>query len=280
MEALFTRRTLNPTDEPVKSALSKLKTSVLRDGVWATARRVVRHALYQLNFGGHKARRAAFEKSVLALPTPGERFEAIYLSNVWRSDESASGPGSTLAYTKNLRGHLPELFEKFNVRRVFDAPCGDFNWMRSVLQGLSIEYVGGDIVQPLVEDLQRRYGGPGRAFQHVDLTRGPFPESDLMICRDCLFHLSDEDIRSALRVFLDSGSRLLLTTTHLNDGSFINTDIASGDFRLLDLFSAPYNLPANPLMRIDDWLPPDPPRQMCLWSREQVAEALQTMDRM
>jgi hypothetical protein len=65
-----------------------------------------------------------------------------------------------------------------------------------------------------------------------------------------------------------------LTTTHINSTGFENRDIETGSFRLMDLFKAPYSFPA-PLVVIDDWLPPEPERQMCLWRRDQVASALE-----
>lgn len=95
-----------------------------------------------------------------------------------------------------------------------------------------------------------------------------------MLCRDCLFHLSFEDTKSVFENYLESNIKFLLTTTHINNSGFLNKDIQTGDFRLIDLFSAPYNFPANPLAVIDDWIPPEPERQMCLWSREQVSLAL------
>jgi len=96
-----------------------------------------------------------------------------------------------------------------------------------------------------------------------------------MICRDCLFHLSFQDTKSVLENFIQSNSTYLLTTTHKNmGGSFINKDISTGDFRCIDLFSKPYNFPTDPLYTIDDWIAPDPERQMCLWNREQVLLAL------
>jgi hypothetical protein len=96
-----------------------------------------------------------------------------------------------------------------------------------------------------------------------------------MICRDCLFHLSYADARRVLENFLASGIPYLLTTTHRNDGALVNRDIETGDFRMIDLFEAPFCLPKTPLARIDDWLTPDPEREMCLWSRDQVAHGLE-----
>lgn len=259
----------------MRSLISKLGSSLRERGVWATAARVLRHVLYHLNVGGHKARRRKFERDVLNLQTTSERFEAIYRRKLWGNDESVSGPGSTLLYTENLRRELPALFKTHGVKEIFDAPCGDFNWMRHALNDVHVSYVGGDIVQPLVETLQSEFGREGCRFVCIDLTRDAFPKADLMICRDCLFHLSYADIQRVLENFLASDTPLLLTTTHLNFASFENHDIQSGDFRLIDLFSKPFQFSTAALARIDDWVAPDPPRQMCLWSRNQVGTALQ-----
>jgi hypothetical protein len=63
----------------------------------------------------------------------------------------------------------------------------------------------------------------------------------------------------------------LLTSCHT--ACRINSDIPTGGFRLLNLQLPPYSLP-EPLAVIDDWLPGHSPRQLALWSREQVAGAL------
>jgi hypothetical protein len=206
--------------------------------------------------------------------SPEEQFTWIYRNGAWGSDESASGRGSTLAYTDNLRRKLPDLLGRYSIRSIFDAPCGDFNWMRHLLSGIDVRYIGGDIVRELTESLRARYGDGKTAFVHVDITKGPFPVADLMICRDCLFHLSFMHTRAALQSYVSSGIPYLLTTTHVLPGGIQNQDITTGGFRLIDLYGAPYHFDEQPLEKIDDWLPPDPERQMCLWTREQVRRSL------
>jgi hypothetical protein len=112
-------------------------------------------------------------------------------------------------------------------------------------------------------------------FVHLDLTTDVLPQADLMICRDCLFHLSYEDTRRVLDNFVRSGIPHLLATTFLDRAHIVNRDIVTGDFRPIDLFAAPYGLPAEVLYRFDDWIPPHPRREMCLWSREQIARSLE-----
>ena len=62
-----------------------------------------------------------------------EIFDNIYEMNYWRNCESLSGDGSTLNYTENLRKQLPNLIKAFSINTIYDAPCGDFNWMRGVV---------------------------------------------------------------------------------------------------------------------------------------------------
>jgi hypothetical protein len=182
-----------------------------------------------------------------------------------------------LKYTANLRGELPKLFNRYSIKKVFDAPCGDFNWMGHLLPSIDIEYIGADIVKPLIENLTNKHNSAKIKFFHFDLVKEIPPQVDLMICRDCLFHLSFQDTKSILENFILSNTTYLLTTTHKNmGGSFANKDILTGDFRCIDLFSKPYNFPTDPLYVIDDWMEPEPERQMCLWNRDQVLLALRT----
>lgn len=202
-----------------------------------------------------------------------ERFSKIYEIDYWGS-ATKSGVGSTLSSTENLRKELPNLFEHFKIKTVFDGPCGDFNWMQLVLNKCDINYIGGDIVDQLIKTNQENFSSQKIQFKKIDLTKDPLPPADLMICRDCLFHLSYTDTFNLLMNFVDSDIPYLLTTTYLNENNFKNKDITTGHFRMIDLFSAPYNFSKNTLYQIGDWVAPENPRIMCLWTRDQVIEAL------
>lgn len=202
-----------------------------------------------------------------------DTFTAIYDEKYWGDDESTSGPGSTLKYTENLRKALPEVINKLKLNRIFDAPCGDFNWMKHVLSEIDIEYIGGDVVRSLIDSHNQKYSNSKTTFIHIDLTKDVFPQADLMICRDCLFHLSFQDTEGVISNYLASGIPYLFATTHINKSNFSNKDIKTGSFRLIDLFSSPHSFPADPMLRVDDWIPGFPEREMCLWSREQILKA-------
>jgi hypothetical protein len=167
-----------------------------------------------------------------------QRFTRIFTTNLWASD-SKSGVGSELAATAGLREQLPALLAELGARSLLDLPCGDFGWLSTV--PLDLAYTGADIVEALIEQNQKMYGGPGRAFRRLDLTSDPLPQVDVVLCRDCLVHLSFDNIRKALANLRRSGSTWLLTTTFLEH--LENVDIEDGDWRMLNLTRPPFSLP-------------------------------------
>ncbi|MBT8485625.1 MAG: class I SAM-dependent methyltransferase [Phycisphaerales bacterium] len=174
--------------------------------------------------------------------TPAEEtFRGILDANVWRSDESRSGTGSSLTQTRHVRGQLPALLRRWSIRTMLDIPCGDCHWISHVDLDLT-GYVGADVLPELVERNRRKLGeGPQRRFVRLDLTRDELPAADLILCRDCLVHFSYADIHAALTRITASGARYLLSTVFT--GSTYNKDIETGDWRQLNLLLPPFALP-------------------------------------
>jgi hypothetical protein len=171
-------------------------------------------------------------------------FTEHFAKKFWACKESVSGYGSTIAATATIREILPKIVNDFGVQTILDIPCGDFNWMRLI--NLPVRYIGADIVDDLVSENQSRYGSDTRSFVRLDLTADPLPIADLVLCRDCLFHLSFADIARSLNNIRRSGSRYLLATTNPNVPK--NKDAVSGDWRSIDLQKAPIFLPQPDLL--------------------------------
>ncbi len=200
------------------------------------------------------------------------KFSLIYRARWWDQEgESVSGPGSTLEFTQDFRLAFEQFLAERGIGRLFDAPCGDWNWMREVRLPPGTSYVGAEIVPELVAQLKQRYAGDCVDFVQFDITADPFPQADLWLCRDCLIHLSNADVRKALANFCASEIPYALISNYI--GEEPNVDIASGDFRPLDLTQAPFLLPP-PEFAINDWPGDQRVRQVCLWSREQILTAL------
>lgn len=185
--------------------------------------------------------RDARRRRRLESKAPSQIFSEYFSSNKWGDDESASGKGSNLASTEGLRTMLPEILRDLGARSMLDVPCGDFHWMSHVdLAGVS--YVGGDIVPALIESNRARHPRDGVTFEVIDLISGDLPQADLILCRDCLVHLSNAHVLAALANIRRSGATWLLTTTFPESGT--NADIATGQWRALDLTRPPFSLPA------------------------------------
>jgi hypothetical protein len=182
---------------------------------------------------------AAAARWLKDLRSPSSVFARIYTENGWGDPESRSGSGSTMQNTEEVRRLLPGLLAELGVGAMLDVPCGDFHWMSSI--SMDVDYIGGDIVDELVIANRRRHAGPRRRFERIDLLAGGLPRADLVLCRDCLVHLSFRHVFAALASIRASGSTWLLTTTF--DGVGENRDIATGNWRRLDLTKPPFSLP-------------------------------------
>jgi len=212
-----------------------------------------------------------FKRRKFLIMSSEERFNWIYKNNHWKNDESLSGPGSTLKATENLRKKLPKILSTYKIGSVLDAPCGDFNWMKFLLPTINVNYIGGDIVNEMVDSLNSKYTSENVKFIKLDIRNDRLPYVDLLISRDFLFHLPYSDIYNVLENFINSKIPYLLTTTHKNKNDFKNRNLQVGEvFRKIDLFSHPFDFPISPLARFDDWVVPDAEREMCLFSREQI----------
>lgn len=182
------------------------------------------------------------------MSTP-EVFDFIYRTNLWGSDESASGVGSQLDATATLRAEIPRLLRQVDARTLLDLPCGDFGWLQHA--DLDVDsYIGADIVPDLVARNTREYGTDRRRFVTLDLTRDPLPAADVVLCRDCLVHLPYAEIFTAFANLARSGATYLLTTTFPDLEA--NTDIPLGDWRPLNLRQAPFFLPEPTAVIVED----------------------------
>jgi SAM-dependent methyltransferase len=189
----------------------------------------------------------------LSLKSSKERFDFIYKTNFWGSTESLSGGGSEIRNTGNIRKQIKDIINKYNIKKILDAPCGDFNWIKLIIDD-RLEYIGADIVENLILKNINDYKSKNINFVTLDITKDKLPDADLMLCRDCLIHLSNLSIKKFIQNFKNSKIKYLLLTsyeTKKDDLGFKNKDIQDGDFRSINLLKPPFRLP-NPLLKILD----------------------------
>ncbi len=167
-------------------------------------------------------------------------FNKIYQKNGFQGKDSISGPGSDLEQTNAIRAEIPKLLKEFNLRIFLDIPCGDFYWMKMIdLRGH--KYIGGDIIEELIEFDNKEFGNEDRNFLRLDLLTDKLPPADVLLCRDCLVHFSYKDIFRALKNIESSPITYLLTTSFSDRER--NVDIRTGQWRPLNLLLSPFNFP-------------------------------------
>jgi SAM-dependent methyltransferase len=167
-------------------------------------------------------------------------FRYAYHHNLWRGADTPSGPGSSIEQTKAIADALPELCQRYEISSLLDVPCGSCDWIARVkLPG--VQYTGGDIVPEIVAAAEQRHGTSERRFLVLDLTCSPLPHTDLLLCRDCLVHLSYGDIANAIRNIRESKIEYILTTTFTAESK--SCDIVTGDWRPINLESPPFSFP-------------------------------------
>lgn len=173
--------------------------------------------------------------------TTANRFEAIYRQRLWKNPESASGYGSTMLATKTVRASIEQLIGTHGILSILDAPCGDFNWMSQVqFEG---KYVGCDIVADLIARNQERFGNGAREFCQRNICHDPLPVSDLVLCRECLNHLSLAEAQLAIANLTRAARKILVLTHHPT--VTINVDQTSSfRFRPLNFTCHPFGLRA------------------------------------
>lgn len=164
-------------------------------------------------------------------------FSDIYKNNSWARPEYAVARGEKPLEHK-LMDDLPIFLHELGITSLLDCPCGAFQWMMKIdLTG--IDYLGGDIVTELIEK-NKVYETKTIKFKRIDLLTDNLPKADLILCRDCLVHLTLDEAVAALKNIINSDIKYLLATTFTERS--VNVDIPTGGWRPLNLEIHPFNL--------------------------------------
>lgn len=171
-------------------------------------------------------------------------FNQIYADAIWGKNSEGygtSGSGSTLENTTVYREFLTSFLRTYKIHSVVDIGCGDWSFSKEIPWG-DIAYTGIDIVKTLIEKNERLYGKKNISFIHADLIRDDLPKADLLICKDVLQHLTNEQIMTFLAKIKDYRYCLLINGIYPETLSSHNPDIETGGYRPLDLTKPPFNL--------------------------------------
>ena len=180
----------------------------------------------------------------------GQYFQDIYKQRLFGKSTSVSGPGSSLDATKVIRESIVELFDQYEIQTIADVPCGDFLWFKA-MELKNLKYTGFDIVPELISDLREAF--PGQQFDTHDATSDLLGTYDLILCRDLLVHLTNEQALRVINNFKKSDSTYLLATTFVNLETNVELRVPriGVGWRPLNLAVFPFNL-GSPIRTINE----------------------------
>ena len=234
-----------------------------------TAKEIVRHMLHRAaaDVAMDQIRRWRGIPTAYLRGSVSERFSSIYRTEAWSrwgGGAPGSGTGSTLEITGSIRAELPLLLRQLGCETILDIGCGDFNWMQHL--NVDARYIGVDIAEEVIAINRAVYANERREFHLLDATRHVLPDADVVICREVLFHLGFDDIFRLLRNIVSKQRGYFIATTDV--ATLFNSDIRSGDFRILNLERPPFRFPKPHHAVSDDALVAG--RRLAAWSIDQL----------
>lgn len=187
------------------------------------------------------------------------------------NQESLSGPGSTTANAVEVSSLIQETIKEYEIKSILDLGCGDWNWFQHIqLEG--IEYQGWDADMDMIIQNQFNHGKSNINFYVKDIVQDNYPDVDLIICRDVLFHmpiaLANHVIlksKSACKYFISTSFREINTNTGIAHGlnwGYYSINLNKNPF---NLFCDEMKFKREMLGTSHDGITLSPKRYICLY---------------
>jgi len=151
-----------------------------------------------------------------------------------------SGPGSVPIYTIDYRVFLEKFIFLNAIRSVTDIGCGDWSFSRFINYS-QVSYLGLDVVESVIARNKQRFETAQHNFALMPPNLADLPGGDLLVMKDVLQHLPNQDIMRFHDIVFPKFKYCLITNSYEKHGTVVNEDVAAGGFRCLDLASAPFN---------------------------------------
>ncbi len=196
-------------------------------------------------------------------PTTEEIFTEIYQNHKWDGlrGDFCSGDGSiNPQIVEPYLAVIAEMAasEGFRGLTFVDLGCGDFRIGQQLLL-LCSNYIGVDIVKPLIQQNRKEYGNATTQFFHLDIVESELPDGDVCFLRQVLQHLSNQQILTVLPklsrykwVFITENYPLdeQVVQPNLDQPCWVGTRVDRIPPSAVYLSLPPFNLPKPSLRKI------------------------------
>lgn len=163
------------------------------------------------------------------METTQEIFERIYRDKLWGGRKLFwkpfhSGTGSTAKDV--VESYVRAITPIITGKTVVDMGCGDFSIGRQ-LAPHTRHYIACDIARPLIEHLRRKNRYSEIDFCVLDAAEDQLPHGDIVLVRQVLQHLGNENIARIARKLTQYPTAII--TEHLPGAAFVpNLDMPTG----------------------------------------------------
>lgn len=126
-------------------------------------------------------------------------FSKIYKNSIWGDGTliPKSGIGSLPHNAEFYVNFVEKIISDYEIKSVVDVGHGDWKmWRDKSFENVS--YYGVDVADGLSEEVTAKFGNPKRIFKQVDGVFDVLPAGDLLICKDVMQHLPNEQLLNFL----------------------------------------------------------------------------------
>jgi len=151
--------------------------------------------------------------------------------------ETKCGGGSTIENNRTTIAFMNKLIRKYDIQSIADLGCGDFNWMKQVELN-NVYYVGYDWVWH-TDTLEYEFD----EHRHIEFRVGNIATmdiipADLVVCKDVMIHMDNDQAMEVLSNIRKSGARyMLLTSFNIPDNERVVDNFAKINMELQPFLS-------------------------------------------
>lgn len=177
-------------------------------------------------------------------------FESIYETCEWGKNELLEGTSGSGSEFKNVQPYfnfLQTFLKENKIQSVVDAGCGDWQFSQFI-NWSGINYQGFDASKTVIKKNQEKFASKTITFVHGNFLERDLPKADLLILKDVLQHLSSKNIKKAISQFKNYKYVIVVNDVDPINLSAPNIEIKDGQYRPLDITSAPYNVKAEKVL--------------------------------
>lgn len=169
-------------------------------------------------------------------------FTNIYKYNLWGF---GSGTGSLKFNNQPYIDFLNDFLKTHSdINNIVDLGCGDWQLHRHINLN-NRKYIGVDIVNKVIQINKKKFEKNNITFECKNFLKDSIPDSDLLIIKDVLQHLSNENILKFFKILKNTKYKYILITNDISKFNLNNIDIPDGMYKPIDITREPYNYNAE-----------------------------------